>query len=503
MATQQNVIIDDESEDGLMKAMMMLSRAISQRYPTLTNNRLRVSSNVVQTGLIDTQGKKNKNVGNAGNCPQNVRYAEHGGRKNERVVKEKRENEKRVNELEMQKHEKMTNVVPFEQRNEPPEHPKVVYAPILDINYFRHFLDILENYNPMDDEPMWAADRVVAPTPGSAITIPETANEFSIKGNHVTLVKGNQIDGRIKTDLHKHIHEFLRIFDMFKYIDTENEAKTLLDELNEGTIKTWSGKSYDAPTNLNDQQNDPETPINFDSEDEDEESTPQPKSQTPKPVKETSILKPYKPKIPYPQRLRKEKMEAQYGMLNYGKFLKELISNKHKLEQISSAFLSDESSAMIQNKVPPKLGDLGSFLILCNFSKAFPCNALADLAENMLVEVGKFTFPVDFVILEMEEDSKIPLILGRLFLHTVDGVIRVKRKQLNLGVGTKGMTFSIDSAMKHSYSNDDTCFNIDVIDEILEEDFDALLDKGSKILHSIEGTILKENSLLNSMNSWQ
>nr|GEW35419.1 reverse transcriptase domain-containing protein [Tanacetum cinerariifolium] len=44
----------------------------------------------------------------------------------------------------------------------------------------------------MDDEPMWAADHVVAPTLGSAITIPETANEFSIKGNHLTLVKGNQ-----------------------------------------------------------------------------------------------------------------------------------------------------------------------------------------------------------------------------------------------------------------------------------------------------------------------
>ncbi|GJW92726.1 reverse transcriptase domain-containing protein [Tanacetum coccineum] len=46
--------------------------------------------------------------------------------------------------------------------------------------------------------------------------------------------------------------------------------------------------------------------------------------------------------------------------------------------------------------------------------------------------------------------------------------------------------------MKHSYSNDDTCFNIDVIDEILEEDFDALLDEGSKILYSIEGTLIEE-----------
>ncbi|GKB30799.1 reverse transcriptase domain-containing protein [Tanacetum coccineum] len=110
----------------------------------------------------------------------------------------------------------------------------------------------------------------------------------------------------------------------------------------------------------------------------------------------------------------------------------------------------------------------------------------------MLVEVGKFTFPADFIILKMEEDSKVPLILGRPFLHTADAVIHVKQKQLNLGVGTKRMIFNIDSAMKHSYSNDDTCFSIDVIDEILEEDFDALLDEGSKILHSIEGTILKE-----------
>ncbi|GKF28329.1 hypothetical protein Tco_0094671 [Tanacetum coccineum] len=105
------------------------------------------------------------------------------------------------------------------------------------------------------------------------------------------------------------------------------------------------------------------------------------------------------------------------------------------------------------------------------------------IAENMLIEVGKFTFPADFVILEMEEDSK---------------------KQLNLGVGTKRMIFNIDSAMKHSYSNDDTCFSIDVIDEILEEDFDALLDEGSKILHSIEGTLLEEEIFaeFDELNSW-
>nr|GEU41932.1 reverse transcriptase domain-containing protein [Tanacetum cinerariifolium] len=93
------------------------------------------------------------------------------------------------------------------------------------------------------------------------------------------------------------------------------------------------------------------------------------------------------------------------------------------------------------------------------------------IAENILVKVSKFTFLADFIILEMEEDSK---------------------KELNLGVRSERMIFNIDYAMKHSYSNVDTCFSIDVIDEILEEYFDALLDEGSKILHSIEGTLLEE-----------
>ncbi|GKC60160.1 hypothetical protein Tco_1087758 [Tanacetum coccineum] len=142
--------------------------------------------------------------------------------------------------------------VPFEQRNDPPQHPRVVYPPILDINYFHYFLITLQNLYPMDIKPMWATDCVVTPTLGSAITIPKTANKFAIKGNHLTLIKGNQFDGRTKTNPHKYIYEFLRICDMFKYRDTENEAvglmmfpllltgeaKTWLDELNEGTIET-------------------------------------------------------------------------------------------------------------------------------------------------------------------------------------------------------------------------------------------------------------------------
>nr|GEX92598.1 reverse transcriptase domain-containing protein [Tanacetum cinerariifolium] len=169
---------------------------------------------------------------------------------------------------------------------------------------------------------------------------------------------------------------------------------------------------------------------------------------------------------------------------------------------------------MIQNKVPPKLEYPGSFLIPCNFKKSFSCNALADLgvsinlmsyslydklslktlkptrisvrladgsfqypvriAKNILFEVGKFTFPSDFVILKMEEDSRVFLILGRLFLHTADAVIRVKQKQLNLRIGTERMIFNIDYAMKHSYSNDDTCFRTPLEEEIFAE-FDEFM----------------------------
>ncbi|GKD04684.1 reverse transcriptase domain-containing protein [Tanacetum coccineum] len=94
------------------------------------------------------------------------------------------------------------------------------------------------------------------------------------------------------------------------------------------------------------------------------------------------------------------------------------------------------------------------------------------IAKNMLVKVGKFTFLVDFVILEMEEDSKVSLILGRPFLHTADAVIHVNKNNSILELAPN------------------VC--IDVIDEILENYFNALLDEGSKILYSIEGTPLED-----------
>ncbi|GJZ72840.1 reverse transcriptase domain-containing protein [Tanacetum coccineum] len=329
----------------------------------------------------------------------------------------------------------------------------------------------------MDDEPMWAADRVVAPTPGSAITIPETANEFAIKDTFMDLKNKLKITTKNQQALIQNLEaKSNRLADKQSGRPSGSLPSNTPPNPKDCSCKPYqppqarnehvnaifkrSGKSYDPPDNPNDQQNNSKTPINFDSDNEDDEPTPQPKPKTPKPVKETLIPKPYKPKIPYPQRLRKEKMEAQYG-----KFL-----------DMIRAF-----------RINVPLVD-----VLAGMPNYYNSTKTWRPSENMLVEVGKFTFPADFVILEMEEDSKVPLILGRPFLHTADAVIRVKQKKLNLGVGTERMILHIDYVMKHSYSNDDTCFSIDVIDEILEEDFDALLDEGSEILHSIERTILEE-----------
>ncbi|GKG15230.1 reverse transcriptase domain-containing protein, partial [Tanacetum coccineum] len=61
--------------------------------------------------------------------------------------------------------------------------------------------------------------------------------------------------------------------------------------------------------------------------------------------------------------------------------------------------------------------------------------------ENILVGIGKFTFPVDFIILDMPEDIKVPLILGRPFLSTARAKIDVYKRKITLRVGEERFIF--------------------------------------------------------------
>ncbi|XP_071728103.1 uncharacterized protein [Rutidosis leptorrhynchoides] len=71
------------------------------------------------------------------------------------------------------------------------------------------------------------------------------------------------------------------------------------------------------------------------------------------------------------------------------------------------------------------------------------------ITEDIMVQVNKFIFPVDFVVMEIDKDTDIPLIIGRPFLNTARAIIDVNDGSLKLRVGLDEVTFSIDKIMKH------------------------------------------------------
>ena len=66
----------------------------------------------------------------------------------------------------------------------------------------------------------------------------------------------------------------------------------------------------------------------------------------------------------------------------------------------------------------------------------------------MLVKVGKFIFPVDFVIMKMEEDTQVPLLLGRPFLATRAALIDVQKGELTLRVGDEAVHFNLNKSLE-------------------------------------------------------
>ncbi|GJR80233.1 retrovirus-related pol polyprotein from transposon TNT 1-94 [Tanacetum coccineum] len=168
--------------------------------------------------------------------------------------------------------------------------------------------------------------------------------------------------------------------------------------------------------------------------------------------------------IPFPSRLNDCYCEEKKG--SYGpKFLE---ANSYEASHIN-------------NSIPQKKKDPGSFTLPCYINNVCFDNALADLgasvsvmplstylnlglgelahtkltveladrtvkypkgiAENVLVGIGKFVFPVDFIILDMLEDVKVPLILRRTFLSTAHAKIDVFKKKITLRIGDEKIIF--------------------------------------------------------------
>ena len=70
------------------------------------------------------------------------------------------------------------------------------------------------------------------------------------------------------------------------------------------------------------------------------------------------------------------------------------------------------------------------------------------IIEDALIKVGKFIIPVDFVVIDTEEDKQVSLLLGRPFLATRPTLIDVKKGQLTLIVGDEKVHFNLNQSLK-------------------------------------------------------
>ncbi|GJW51966.1 reverse transcriptase domain-containing protein [Tanacetum coccineum] len=227
-----------------------------------------------------------------------------------------------------------------------------------------------------------------------------------------------------------------------------------------------------------------------------------PKSPPIKPNKPTKTL-PYPSRVEYEKKGENDKVQIQKFwemfkkihvnitladalilMPKYQKMLKSLLSNKEKLNEMANTPVSENCSAIILKKLPEKLEDPGQFLIPCTFSE-LKCKALADLgasinlmpfsvytklglpalqstrmtlelancslcvpkgiARDVLVPVGRLTFPADFVVVDFECDYRVPLILGRPFLRTARTLIDVFGEEMSLRTDEERLIISVRS----------------------------------------------------------
>nr|XP_016479809.1 PREDICTED: uncharacterized protein LOC107801055 [Nicotiana tabacum] len=111
----------------------------------------------------------------------------------------------------------------------------------------------------------------------------------------------------------------------------------------------------------------------------------------------------------------------------YTKYIKDIVANKRRLTKFKIVELTEECSSRVQSKLPQKLKDPGSFTIQISIG----------VIENVLVQVGSFIFPGDFIILDYDPDQEVPFILGHPFLATGRAIIYVCEGKMTMRVGDR------------------------------------------------------------------
>ncbi|GKF64197.1 DNA-directed DNA polymerase, partial [Tanacetum coccineum] len=100
---------------------------------------------------------------------------------------------------------------------------------------------------------------------------------------------------------------------------------------------------------------------------------------------------------------------------------------------------------------------------------------LRGIIKNVLIKVDKFVLPIDFVILDMPKDSRVPIILGRPFLATAGAMIDMFNKKITLRVRDDEVIFDVDQSIKIPTTKDDECYGINDLDEMINEEARELL----------------------------
>ena len=113
---------------------------------------------------------------------------------------------------------------------------------------------------------------------------------------------------------------------------------------------------------------------------------------------------------------------------------------------------------------------------MANKSMAQPEGVL----EDVLVKVGKFIFPMDFVVIKMEEDTQVPLLLGRPFLATGAALIDVQKGEMTLRMGDEAIQFNLHKSLTQRDVDEKTC---KVVDRIYPFRFELNFD--CNLQHSI------------------
>ena len=101
------------------------------------------------------------------------------------------------------------------------------------------------------------------------------------------------------------------------------------------------------------------------------------------------------------------------------------------------------------------------------------------ILEDVLVKVGKFIFPVDFVVINKEEDKKIPLLIGRPFLTIRATLIDVKKGKLTLRVGTEEVHFNLNQSLEQHDVEQAQCIKSDSVNSVFKKLNDDLMIESS------------------------